>query len=159
MNNTLTEKRAREFAYVERISSLLDSKYKIGGFSFGLDPLLNFIPYAGGIITLFVSMSLVLVMLRNGAGSKVGVKMLLNILYDALLGAIPFFGNVFDFFSKANSKNVQLLKEHYFQDKHQGSAKGILITLFLIILLLCIAICYLMWVISEWIITSIAQFF
>ncbi len=40
------------------------------------------------------------------------VRMLLNLVLDALLGAIPLIGDLFDFAFKANLKNVRLLVEH-----------------------------------------------
>ena len=107
LNNQLQQKREKEFAWIERMSNLLDNKFSIGGFKFGLDPLLNLIPYAGQFVAFGTSLSLVVIMLRNGAGSKVAVKMLLNVMLDAILGAIPLIGYVFDFFNKANKKNVK----------------------------------------------------
>ena len=153
------QKRTKEFAWIEQMATLLDNKFNIGGFKFGLDPLLNLIPYAGQVVSFTMSMGLVIVMLRNGAGSKVGVKMLLNILQDAILGAIPLLGYAFDFFHKANKKNVRLLQEHYFEDKHQGSAKGLLITLFIIIVLLCVGFIYLMWLFADWLFTTVGSIF
>lgn len=153
------QKRAKEFAWIEQMATLLDNKFNIGGFRFGLDPLLNLIPYAGQVVSFTMSMGLVIVMLRNGAGSKVGVKMLFNILLDAILGSIPLLGYAFDFFNKANKKNVRLLREHYFEDKHQGSAKGLLITLFIIIVLLCVGFIYLMWLFADWVFTTVGSIF
>ena len=80
-------------------------------------------------------------------------------MLDAILGAIPLIGYVFDFFNKANKKNVKLLKEHYFEGKHQGSARGLLITLFIIIVLLCVGIFYLMWVLAEWLFSVLGSIF
>ncbi|MCA5005354.1 DUF4112 domain-containing protein [Sphingobacterium sp. WQ 366] len=149
----------KDFAWIERASTLLDNKFNIGGFRFGLDPLLNLIPYAGQFASFGMSLGLVIVMIRNGAGSNVAVKMLLNVLTDALLGSIPFIGYAFDFFNKANKKNVNLLREHYFEGKHQGSAKGLLIALFIIIVLLCVGVFYLMWFIAEWLFTVLGNLF
>jgi uncharacterized membrane protein YjdF len=39
-------------------------------------------------------------------------RMTLNILVDLLVGSIPFVGDVFDVFWKANRKNVELLQSH-----------------------------------------------
>lgn len=158
-NNAITRKKEKDFALIEQMSSLLDNKFNIGGFKFGLDPLLNLIPYAGQFVSFGSSIALVLVMMRNGAGSKVAVKMLLNVVYDAVLGSIPLFGYVFDFFNKANKKNVKLLREHYFEDKHQGSAKALLLTIFIIVLLLCVAIFYLMWILADWLFTTLGGLF
>jgi hypothetical protein len=153
MNEHLERRKAqrrKDFVWVERMSTLLDNKYSIGGFRFGLDPLLNLIPYGGQIIAFAVSLMLVVVMYRNGVGTKVVVKMLLNVLYDAVLGAIPFFGQVFDFFNKANSKNVKLLREYYFEEKHQGSARGLLLVVVGVLILLCALTFYLMWILAAW---------
>ena len=159
INNLIQQKREKDFAWIERMSTLLDNKFSIGGFRFGLDPLLNLIPYAGQFMAFGMSLALVVVMLRNGAGSKVAVKMLLNVLLDAILGSIPLIGYAFDFFNKANKKNVKLLREHYFEGKHQGSAKGLLITLFIIIVLLCVAVFYLMYILAEWIFDTFSNLF
>ncbi|WP_223815294.1 DUF4112 domain-containing protein [Sphingobacterium litopenaei] len=158
-NHLIQQKREKDFAWIERMSTLLDNKFSIGGFRFGLDPLLNLIPYAGQFVAFGMSLALVVVMLRNGAGSKVAVKMLLNVLLDAILGSIPLIGYAFDFFNKANKKNVKLLREHYFEGKHQGSAKGLLITLFIIIVLLCVAVFYLMYILAEWIFDTLGNLF
>src|SRR5690606_22474544 len=104
--------RDREFRWVERFATLLDNQFKIGGLRFGLDPLLNFIPLLGQGITLGSSLLLVLVMYRNGVSPNAATKMLLNVFWDAILGSIPFLGNIFDFFKKANQKNIKILKEY-----------------------------------------------
>lgn len=98
-------------------------------------------------------------MLRNGVGSKVAVKMLLNVIYDAFFGSIPLFGQVFDFFNKANQKNIVLLREHYFEDKHQGSAKKLLIFIFISLLVICITMFYFMWLLAEWFLNVITNIF
>jgi hypothetical protein len=76
--------------------------------------------------------------------------MLLNVTWDALIGSIPLFGNVFDFFNKANEKNIKLLKEHYYDNKHQGSAKRILITLGLVLFILIVLFIYAMYALTVW---------
>ncbi|PRD54765.1 DUF4112 domain-containing protein [Sphingobacterium gobiense] len=160
MKNNLSfekEKRIRELRWVEQVSTLLDSKFKVGGFRFGLDPLLNFFPILGPITTFATSVLLVLVMFRNGVSSKAAVKMLLNTIFDAIIGSIPVLGNIFDFFFKANKRNVKILKEHYHDGKHEGSAKGILTVLFIVLLTLCIFLFYLLWLFGEWIIGIIAH--
>lgn len=153
------ERRKKDFAWIERVAYILDNRFSIGGFRFGLDPLLNLIPYAGQFISFGTSILLVLVMLRNGVGSKVAVKMLLNVIYDAFFGSIPFFGQIFDFFNKANQKNIVLLREHYFENKHQGSAKTLLISIFVILLFVCLMLFYLMWVLTEWLFYFLGNLF
>ena len=151
------ERRKRELRWVEQISILLDSKFKFGRFRFGLDPILNFFPIIGQTITFVTSIALVLIMFRNGVSSKAATKMLLNSIFDAILGSIPPIGNVADFFYKANLRNIKILKEHYHEGKHQGSAKGILTLLFLLLLLISALLVYLLWTLGEWTIKIIAQ--
>ncbi|TJZ62285.1 DUF4112 domain-containing protein [Sphingobacterium olei] len=153
------DKRSKDFRWVERMSKWMDSEFSIGKFKFGLDPILNFIPLGGQTASFGISLMLVIVMYRNGVGSKVAVKMLLNVMLDAILGSIPLIGNIFDFFNKANQKNIKLLKEHYFEEKHQGSAKGLLISIFFILFLLCGVIFYMMWLLGEWLFSSIENLF
>ncbi len=144
------EKIDKDFQWVKRLSVLMDSRFRIGNFRFGLDPILNFIPFGGQIATCIISLVLVSVMYRNGASSKVAVKMLMNVTWDALLGSIPLFGNIFDFFNKANEKNIKLLREHYYDDKHQGSAKNILIALGVGIFITIVLFIYAMYALTIW---------
>ena len=40
-------------------------------------------------------------------------RMLLNVGVEALVGAVPVLGDVFDFVWQANSRNLRLVEEHY----------------------------------------------
>ena len=124
--------------WVEQIAYLLDEKFRLPGtkFRFGLDPLMNLIPIAGDISGFIVAAALVWVMAKHVVSRKVLILMILNIFIDALIGAIPLIGQVFDFYYKANSRNIVLLKEHYEEGKHQGKGTGVLIMVFLVLLAL-----------------------
>ncbi|RYE30270.1 MAG: DUF4112 domain-containing protein [Sphingobacteriaceae bacterium] len=139
--------------WVERISGLMDDQFKLPGsnFRFGLDPLLNLIPFVGDISGFLVGAALVLVMAKNGVSRKVVILMVVNICIDALLGGIPLIGNVFDFYYKSNSRNIQLLKEHYEEGKHQGSGTGVLLAVFIVLFLLFAGFLYLMFLVASWI--------
>ncbi|MBP3944157.1 DUF4112 domain-containing protein [Sphingobacteriaceae bacterium WQ 2009] len=143
----------QDFAWIERISWLLDNKFQLPGtsFRFGLDPLLNLIPFAGKAVSFVTSLVMILIMWRHGVSRKAILLMLINILIDAITGAIPLFGNIFDFFHKANQKNMVLLREYYFEERHQGKGNGILLAMAISLLLLCAAMIYLLWMISSWI--------
>ena len=133
--------------WVERISKLMDEQFSIKGYRFGLDPILNFIPYFGDLASFSVSLALIATMLKNGASKKVALKMFGNVLIDTILGAIPVLGFFFDFGFKANSRNIKLLREHYTEGKHTGSITGIIIGFLLIAVvvlgLIAIALYYL----------------
>jgi hypothetical protein len=125
--------------WVESLSRLMDSQFRVPGttWRFGLDPIMSLIPVVGGIPSLAVSGVLILTMMRHGASGNVVVRMVLNVLLDTLIGAIPIIGNIFDFTYKANDRNVRLLRRHYAEGKYQGSGRGIMA--FAIVLLLLIA--------------------
>ena len=139
--------------WVERIAYLLDEKFCLPGtkFRFGLDPLMNLVPVAGDISGFLVAAALVWVMARHGVSRKVLILMVVNICIDALIGGIPLIGQVFDFYYKANSRNIKLLKEHYEEGKHQGSGTGVLVTVFIVLFLLFTGFLFLMYKIMTWI--------
>lgn len=139
--------------WVERISNLMDDKFKLPGtnFRFGLDPLINLIPIAGDISGFIVGAALVLVMAKNGVSRKVVILMVLNIFIDALIGGIPLIGNVFDFYYKSNSYNIKLLKEHYEEGKHNGSGTGVLLTVFIVLFLVFLGFLFLMYLVAAWV--------
>ncbi|RFP66477.1 DUF4112 domain-containing protein [Hymenobacter lapidiphilus] len=115
--------------WVERVSRLLDSQFRVPGtnWRFGLDPLMGLIPVVGGLPSLAISGLLILTMMRHGASGNLVVRMVFNVVLDTLIGAIPIVGNIFDFAYKANERNVRLLREHYSSGKHQGSGIGVII--------------------------------
>jgi hypothetical protein len=123
--------------WAERIAYLFDSQFHIPGtnFRFGLDPIVNLLPLAGDAAGFMVGAALVLTMAKHGVSRKVLILMMFNLLIDGLIGAIPLIGTIFDFYYKANNRNIQLLKEHYVEGKHQGSGTGVLIIITLVLLL------------------------
>lgn len=126
------EKRLRWVNYVAR---LMDSQFRLPGtrFRFGLDPLLGLLPVVGDVSSFAVSAVLIVTMMRYGASGAVVVRMVLNALFDAIVGAIPLLGNLFDFAYKANDRNVALLRKHYVEGQYQGSGKGLIALVILIL--------------------------
>lgn len=136
---------------VAKISKLMDSQFEIGGFKFGLDPILNLIPFAGDAATGMVSFALVYSMHKHGASGKIVVKMLWNVLVDLVVGAIPLLGWVFDFYFKANDRNIKLLNEHYLEGKHTGSGKGIFTWILIGFVVFIVLALWAIWAITSWI--------
>ena len=141
--------------WVEQIAYLLDERFRIPGtnFRFGLDPLLNLIPVAGDLSGFVLSSALILTMAKNGASGKIVALMAINAILDATIGAIPIIGQIFDFFFKANSKNIKLLREHYEEGRHQGSGKSVWITAIIVLILLFILVLFLVWKLFTWVVS------
>ncbi len=135
---------------VQRVTRLMDEQFSVGGFKFGLDPILNLIPVAGDVSSYIISVALIITMAQHGASGRVAMKMLANATLDALVGSIPVLGWIFDFSYKANTRNLKLLTEHYTEGKHRGSAKPVIISILIIMLLVLILLVYLVIKLFQW---------
>lgn len=142
-----------EFKYLDHLSALLDSQFRIPGtqIRFGLDFLIGLVPYAGDVVTFGISGLLVIAMARHGASGMVIVKMLWNILIDTLVGAIPFLGDIFDLQFKANRRNYRLLQEHYREGRHGGNAWPVVFGVIVALLLMLAFIVLIAWELMRWI--------
>jgi hypothetical protein len=127
----IRDRRSTDLRWIENFAQWMDSRFFIPGTNirFGIDPLLSLFPIFGDLVTYVISGMLIYTMHNHGASRKVVIKMILNATLDAVIGAIPLVGTIFDIFYRANDRNVKLLKEHYFEGKHQGSGNGILIVI------------------------------
>ncbi len=138
---------------VEQIARFLDSRFVIPGTNirFGLDPILSLFPVLGDFMTFLISSALIYTMYNHGASGKVVIKMMLNATLDTIIGAVPVVGTFFDVFYRSNDRNVKLLKEHYFEGKHQGSGTGILIFVAAACIIVILAAVYGIYKFFEWV--------
>lgn len=145
-----------QLKWVERVASIMDDKFRIPGtsFRFGLDPILNLIPLAGDVSGFVVSAALLYVMAKNGVSRKVLILMAINISIDAAVGAIPLLGQISDFYIKANTRNIKLLKEHYHEGKHTGSGNGIIAILLVVLFIVMSVVLYLSYLALHWLFTQ-----
>ncbi|RME96878.1 MAG: DUF4112 domain-containing protein [Bacteroidetes bacterium] len=141
------EETSQELAWLDRVTRFMDNRFRIPGtdIRFGLDFLVGLIPGVGDIVSLSISALLVAVMARKGASGMVVVKMIGNIIFDAIVGAVPVLGDLFDLGYKANRRNLHLLQEHYREGAHQGSAWPVVIAILVLLLVLIVAISYAIW--------------
>ena len=136
-----------DLKWIRRISQLLDSKFRIPSTSirFGLDPIFSIIPGLGDLGTYVVSLMIVYTVRKNGASGELVMKMLINASLDALIGSIPILGTIFDVWYKSNEKNLRLVQEYYEEGKHQGSGRGLLFLVILIVISIIAALIYIAW--------------
>jgi hypothetical protein len=148
---TSNAKIASTIQVVERVSRILDSQFTIPGtkIKFGVDPIMSLFPVIGDLLTYVISAMLIYTMHNQGASRNVVIKMMLNSTLDAVVGTIPIVGTIFDVFYRSNDRNVKLLKEHYFEGKHQGSGNGILVVVAFICVLVVAAAGYGMYKLFE----------
>lgn len=100
------------FKVASALSHLLDKRFGIGSFKFGLDPILGLIPVYGDFVSFTISIYTLWIGLKMNVPKKIIRKMLGNIVFDLLLGVIPIIGDISDFFYHANIKNLELLRPY-----------------------------------------------
>ena len=96
---------------LNRLAWLLDSSIPIPGTDFrvGLDALLGLLPGAGDVAGVLLSGYIVLEAARMSAPGRTLFLMVLNIAVEAVVGALPLAGDLFDAAWKANQRNASLL--------------------------------------------------
>jgi hypothetical protein len=82
------------------------------GRRFGLDPIIGLVPVIGDIAGGIASFWIIGEAARFKIPTIVLARMIWNAGLDMLIGAIPFVGDFFDFFSKANERNLALFRRH-----------------------------------------------
>jgi len=95
----------------ENLAWLMDSSIQIGPVSFGLDGLIGLIPGIGDFATSIVSALIILRAMHHGVHRAAILRMLLNVGFDTLLGAVPVAGDIFDFAFKSNIRNLEIYRE------------------------------------------------
>jgi hypothetical protein len=96
---------------IRLLSRLLDEQFCIPGTTYrvGLDGMLGLIPGVGDAAGALLSTYILYEAIRLGAPSTVLLRMIANIGIDAVGGAIPVVGDIFDMAWKTNKKNAALL--------------------------------------------------
>jgi Domain of unknown function (DUF4112) len=70
------------------------------------------LPVGGDVVGLGISIYILWQVVQFNLPKTILVRMVINIAIDALVGAVPILGDLFDVTWKANTKNVNLLESH-----------------------------------------------
>jgi Domain of unknown function (DUF4112) len=146
---------------IRQLSQLLDGAMIIPGTKqrIGLDPILGLIPGGGDTVSAVLSGYIIIEAARMGLPRKALMQMVGNIALDTLVGTVPVLGDVFDVFSKANLRNMQIVESHVQaplpSPKTDKLFIGLLIVGLIIFVLAISGITVLIWSsISNWLISS-----
>ena len=110
--------RSERFAAFERrfgaVSRLLDEAVPIPGTGqrMGLDPIVGLIPVVGDFASAIVGFWLIVEAARFRLPGVVLARMLLNTTVDLVIGAIPLVGDLYDFVSRSNTRNLALFRRY-----------------------------------------------
>ena len=95
----------------------------------GLDPLLGLVPGLGDAAGALLAAWILVEAIRMGASRATLARIAFNIAVDALVGAVPVLGDVFDVVWKANLKNVALLERHAIDPAGAGEGDRLFVVL------------------------------
>lgn len=92
----------------------MDSAVKIPGteISFGLDGIIGLIPGIGDSIGALISSYIIFRARQAGVPRLIISRMVINVVVDTLVGAVPILGDLFDFTWKSNERNVALVRRY-----------------------------------------------
>jgi Domain of unknown function (DUF4112) len=110
-----TRSRRAALDRLDWLATLFDTAFVIPGTNirFGAEALLRLAPGIGDAAASALSLYLLLEASRLGLPRLLLARMLLNIVLEAGVGAVPVAGDAFDVFFRANRRNIALLREHF----------------------------------------------
>jgi hypothetical protein len=99
---------------MRQLSQLLDGAIVIPGTKqrIGLDPILGLIPGGGDTVSAALSGYIIIEAARMGLPRAALMRMVSNLVLDTVVGSVPVLGDIFDVFSKANLRNMQIVESH-----------------------------------------------
>ena len=110
--------RAERFAAAERrigrMTHALDELIAVPGtpVRVGLDPIVGLIPIVGDAVAGIVGAWVIAEAARFGVPRLVLGRMVVNLVIDLAIGAIPLLGDLFDIVFRSNSRNLALFRRH-----------------------------------------------
>ena len=100
--------------FIKLVSRVLDTYFVIPGtrIRFGLEPIIGLIPIFGDQATSLISAALLYRSVQHRLPKIALVRMALNIFINAVVGMIPFLGDIFVLFYKPNIRNYRILQRY-----------------------------------------------
>jgi hypothetical protein len=121
---TPNSKPSREILFARFLAELLDRRFTIPGTSIriGLDPIIGLIPGIGDALANLTGSTILLIAARLKVPKIVLARMGLNIAVNAVIGAIPVFGDIFSIWFRSNLRNAELLEQYAGAEKQASTA-------------------------------------
>lgn len=103
--------KTKHLIIVRKVTKLLETKFSIWKFKFGIDPILGLVPGIGDAISAILSFYIVFVAIIYKIPLQKIIRMIFNILFDLIIGSVPLIGDALDFVIKPNTKNLAILEK------------------------------------------------
>jgi hypothetical protein len=96
------------------LQRLLDTAFRVPGTNirFGWDPIIGLIPWVGDVVAGLYACAVIVHAHRLRIPRVVQLRMLLNVVFDVVIGLVPIVGDAADVFWKASSRNFALLERY-----------------------------------------------
>jgi hypothetical protein len=110
--------------HLRRFAHWMDDGIRLPGIALrvGLDPIIGLVPGVGDAAGAILALWILVEAARLRASRATLVRIFYNIAVDALGGATPLLGDIFDVVWKANLRNVALLERHLADPARAGKA-------------------------------------
>jgi Domain of unknown function (DUF4112) len=107
--------RRAAFERLDRLATLFDTAFLVPGTTvrFGVESLLRLVPGIGDAVASALSCYLLFEAYRLGVPRPLLARMLANVVLEGAVGTVPFAGDAFDVFFRANRRNIGLLRQHF----------------------------------------------
>jgi hypothetical protein len=99
---------------IGRVTHALDELIGLPGTSIrvGLDPIVGLIPVVGDAVAAGVGIWVIAEAARFGIPRVALARMVVNLLVDLVIGAIPLLGDLYDVALRSNTRNLDLFRRH-----------------------------------------------
>jgi hypothetical protein len=100
---------------LDMLATVFDTAFVLPGTKvrFGVESLLRLVPGIGDAIASALSCYLLYEAYRLEVPFMLLARMAANVVLEGAAGFVPFAGDAFDVFFRANRRNVALLREHF----------------------------------------------
>jgi hypothetical protein len=138
----LTQGQQQRLVALRRLAELLDSAFLIPGTSYrvGLDPIIGLVPWIGDLVSPAFTVALLWQARDVRVPKVVLLRMIFNAAIDAIVGAIPLAGDLFDFGWKSNQRNLALLERHAYEEHRAGFGDWIVVLAMMVIVIMLAAV-------------------
>ena len=139
------EVRAKDFDQdvlrLQKFARLLDSAFPIAGnFRIGVDGIIGLIPGIGDVVGASLSTYMIIKAAQMGASTFNLIRMMANVLIEAIVGVIPFLGDLFDVAFRANERNVRLLQKQLDKEPSRANSRTRLSAAVMLLLIVFIVV-------------------
>jgi hypothetical protein len=101
----------RIYPEIENLTALLDDKFELFGFRFGISLLIDLVPGIGDVISPVLDLYIFSMAAKYKISGWTKFLMLLNIGVSFLIGLIPIIGDLWAAWWKPNRRNLKLLQK------------------------------------------------